>query len=407
MDSPLVAIGIVTMPGARSIGRQVQIHRTWGSLMPDDLVSIRFVLGCNEGIPSARIRKLPHAALVVCSEFEAEHPKTIEWFEKALTLFPRTPWICHADDDSYVQTRVLHTELSQIVPTREAYGLFYVGKAWDSEAELNSSGLYLGTVAEENVDPAKSLGMPQLELLAARRGNRRMQSVLRSLRESEGIPGLTPTIGFRFPFLQGGFYALSRDLITLLSPTARELWERHSTVLRTRKLGEDAFVFYALQRASSLANVSYRIRHLSWSRFHFLPQHAATHAKTSGASTMGWVYPSHDSSSVVHWIKHGDMELVHNVTLLQREPIFAPFVFGWDGRSARLTHEATHQLARWSIYRKCCWIFGCHAPYRSGGDLKACFLAKSADLSPEALRRISTAPPFNDKEFLGSQRFPI
>ena len=52
-----------------------------------------------------------------------------------------------------------------------------------------------------------------------------------------------------------------------------------------------------------------------------------------------------------------------------------------------------------------CWIFGCHAPYR-GGDLRI-FLQKSADLSPAALSRLRTEPPFNQKDWLGSRAFPV
>ena len=78
----------------------------------------------------------------------------------------------------------------------------------------------------------------------------------------------------------------------------------------------------------------------------------------------------------------------------------------WYAREARLTHDVKRQQARWSIYRKCCWIFGCHFPHR-GGDLKGCFLAKSADLSDGALERIRTDPPFNEKEYLGSGGFPV
>ena len=90
----------------------------------------------------------------------------------------------------------------------------------------------------------------------------------------------------------------------------------------------------------------------------------------------------------------------------QSTPRFAPFTFTWHARDARLLHDAPRQLARYSIYRKCCWIYGCHAPIR-GGDLAKCFLAKSADLSDSALAALRTAPPFDAKDFLGSPQFPI
>lgn len=75
-----------------------------------------------------------------------------------------------------------------------------------------------------------------------------------------------------------------------------------------------------------------------------------------------------------------------------------------DARQERLAHGARRQLTRWSIYRKNCWIFGCHAPYR-GGDINL-FLAQSADLSAVATARIARAFPFDAKDFLGSAGFP-
>jgi len=375
--------------------------------MPPSLVAIRFVLFCKLGTVPPHVLKLPHASLVLCSDHELEHPKTLHWFERALVLYPLTHWICHADDDTYVQTRVLYNELARIQPAeREIYGLMYHGTAWDGSQELNGKESYFGSVIEDMVDPSKSFGLSGVEQMASHRGNRQLWGMVRAVR-SVGTPGLTPETGFRFPFLQGGFYAITRDLIARLLPEAHRLWDTHADMIRARKLGEDAFVFYSLHRGAAAAAVGYRIRHLTWSRAHFLPINPLKTLGKPWISSMGWVYPSNDSSSVVHWIKYGDMELVHNVTRHQAEPIFEPFAFRWEAREARLSHDAPRQLARWSIYRKCCWIFGCHAPFRKGNDLKACFVEKSADLSDGALERLRSAPPFSDRERLGSEGFPV
>ena len=203
-----------------------------------------------------------------------------------------------------------------------------------------------------------------------------------------------------YPFLQGGFYALSRDLIALLLPRARSLLEAERERMRRLRIGEDVFIFYALHEALAAANRSMSLRHLTWTRSHWLPKRPER-----GIFALGWVYPS-NASTVVHWIKHrpSDMELVHNVSGGAVVGAFAPFRFVWSAAHRRLEHAAWHQLARWSIYRKCCWIYGCHAPYR-GGDIKL-FLAQSADLSWTALRAISRDAPFSERERLGGEGFP-
>ena len=241
-----------------------------------------------------------------------------------------------------------------------------------------------------------------------------------------------PIVGCSLIRAQGGFYALSRDLVQLFEPEAQRMWDKDEAAIRhlqvrflwmqvfgrapwdlhpcrgapqlaqccllSRQLGEDAFVFSAIHLALAKAGLCYRLRHLTWTRFHNLPKSVS--AKGGG---MGWIFPS-NSSSVVHWIKHGEFHIVHNESNAARTA-FRPFRFIWRPRSLRIEHAAQRQQTRWSIYRKNCWIFGCHAPYR-GGELRR-FVEQSADLSPSGLEQLRTAPPFNEREFLGSRSFPI
>ena len=381
---PLVAIGVVSMVGRqKSQQSQHQIWRTWASSLPDHLVAVRFVLHAKAPYnSSAHVPWHPQPGMITWSDYEDEHRKTIDWFAKALGLFPNTPWISHADDDTYVNTHVLYHELSRILPPiKEAYGLMYCGDDWRHHKVSVPRQQYIGKAIEAYLDPVRQIGhvikrKPSAEQLAE--------------------PQLK-----QYPFMQGGFYVLSRDLASLAIEEALRLWEAHSPLINWERVGEDAFVFLALHRAAAAANLTYRLRHLTWTRSHFLPAQPLTH-KDGG---MGWVFPS-NSSSVVHWIKYGDMHLVHSVLRHTRRPAFAPFSFTWDARRQVLAHGRQMQLARWSIYRKCCWIFGCHAPYR-GGQLDECFLNKTRDLSRPALRRIRFDFPFSSREYLGSPGFPI
>ena len=115
---PFAAVGVMTftrrtkrpapVPWTTS-ERVAAIQRTWASMVPQSLVVVRFVLQCQ----SAAQRRDPW---VVCSSHEEEHPKALQWFQHALVALPNTPWICHSDDDTYVNLRVLLHDLRQIQP---------------------------------------------------------------------------------------------------------------------------------------------------------------------------------------------------------------------------------------------------------------------------------------------------
>ena len=195
---PLVAIGVVSLHKPSAVKAQRQIHHTWASLMPASLVAVRFVLHCPANRLPASVAGLPHAHRILCSPVEKEHPKTLFWFERALELFPHTPWLCHADDDSYIQTRVLFAELSRYPAHNEAYGLMYHGRAWDASDDLSRTDSYVGSVVESYASPTEQIGVPAQPM--SRKGVQ--ASVIAS-------PGLKPETQFHFPFMQGGFCARS------------------------------------------------------------------------------------------------------------------------------------------------------------------------------------------------------
>ena len=96
-DGPLVAIGVATQP--KSANETIRMFdTTWGGLAPQSSVAVRFLRTCNS--------QADQHWLTVCTNAEQEHPKTLEWFNYALRAFPRTSWICHADDDTWLNTKV-------------------------------------------------------------------------------------------------------------------------------------------------------------------------------------------------------------------------------------------------------------------------------------------------------------
>ena len=296
------------------------IMSTWGSMLPDSRLAVRFVQRCR----SCNQTKHRSCVKVVCVDEETEHQKAIAWFRLALDLFPRAQWICHSDDDVFVQARQVYAELSSLRPWREAYGLVNMMRAWRRSGPYKNqfSGLL------------ESLSDPPVDL-------------------SDGI----------YPFLQGGFYALTRDLVHMLLPDAVRLWTAFESEIHRWKMGEDGLIFYALHLAAGRANANYTLRHLTWTRAHYLtarPQHE----KRGG---MGWVHPS-AATTLVHWIKSArrpDWNLVQNITGSADRPAFPAFRLEWHPRSARFEMDP-RSLARWQRYLRICGTWGCHAPHRGG-----------------------------------------
>ena len=334
------------------------IMSTWGSMLPESRLAVRFVQRCR----SCNQTKHRSCVKVVCVDEETEHQKAIAWFRLALDLFPRAQWICHSDDDVFVQARQVrrlagspnhpqvlraemacrngvgrasrttcsagtwqvYAELSSLRPWREAYGLVNMMRAWRRSGPYKNqfSGLL------------ESLSDPPVDL-------------------SDGI----------YPFLQGGFYALTRDLVQILLPDAVRLWTAFESEIHRWKMGEDGLIFYALHLAAGRANANYTLRHLTWTRAHYLtarPQHE----KRGG---MGWVHPS-AATTLVHWIKSArrpDWSLVQNITGSADRPAFPAFRLEWHPRSARFEMDP-RSLARWQRYLRICGTWGCHAPHRGG-----------------------------------------
>ena len=285
-NSPLIAIGVLTMlRSARQFSRE-QMRSTWMRLVDDTIVRIKFVAKCESAPPG-----------FVCTDVELEHPKAIAWFARAIELFPRTPWVGHCDDDVYLNTRHVLRDLLLLPTVGEAYGLVNIMKAWKSGPR---SDMFDGHLEQWGPRPH-----------GVRNG--------------------------RYPFMQGGFYALTRDLVMMLLPLANRTWTVHQQVIRKHGLGEDGLLFYALHAAAAAARVPYTLRHLTWTRYHYMPRRPLE----APAGGMGWVAPS-ASSTCIHWMKYaGAMhwQLAHNVTAAADAPPFAPFRFVWDAARGRFGRD--------------------------------------------------------------------
>ena len=218
----------------------------------------------------------------------------------------------------------VHAELSSLVPWREAYGLVNMMKPW------RKSGPYRHQFAgllEQIRDPPRQKG--------------------------KGA----------YPFLQGGFYALTRDLVHMLIPDAVRLWTTLKHEIIKWKMGEDGFIFYALHLAASREHANYTLRHLTWTRAHYLTERPQRD-KRGG---MGWVYPS-AATTLVHWLKSGRVShwsFVQNITGSTDRPAFPAFRLEWHPRSASFEMDP-RSLAQWQRYLCICGTWGCHAPYRGG-----------------------------------------
>ena len=56
----------------------------------------------------------------------------------------------------------------------------------------------------------------------------------------------------------------------MLVPDAERLWRTYAEPIKTWKMGEDGFMFYALHLAAGRENANYTLRHLTWTRSHYL-----------------------------------------------------------------------------------------------------------------------------------------
>ena len=95
-----MAVGVMNAKFRRAFERRA-IMSTWGSMLPESRLAVRFVQRCR----SCNQTKQRSCVQVVCVDEETEHQKAIAWFRLALDLFPRAQWICHSDDDVYLQAR--------------------------------------------------------------------------------------------------------------------------------------------------------------------------------------------------------------------------------------------------------------------------------------------------------------
>ena len=95
-----MAVGVMNAKFRRAFERRT-IMSTWGSMPPESRLAVRFVQRCR----SCNQTKHRSCVKVVCVDEETEHQKAIAWFRLALDLFPRAQWICHSDDDVFVQAR--------------------------------------------------------------------------------------------------------------------------------------------------------------------------------------------------------------------------------------------------------------------------------------------------------------
>lgn len=95
-----IAVGVMNTKFKRAFERRT-IMSMWASMLPESRLAVRFVQRCK----SCNQTQQRSCARVVCVGEEVEHPKAVAWFRLALGLFPRAQWICHSDDDVYLQAR--------------------------------------------------------------------------------------------------------------------------------------------------------------------------------------------------------------------------------------------------------------------------------------------------------------
>lgn len=100
-----MAVGVMNAKFRRAFERRT-IMSTWGSMLPESRLAVRFVQRCR----SCNQTKQRSCVKVVCVDEETEHQKAIAWFRLALDLFPRAQWICHSDDDVFLQARQVHRQ---------------------------------------------------------------------------------------------------------------------------------------------------------------------------------------------------------------------------------------------------------------------------------------------------------
>ena len=239
-SSAVVAIGVMTIATGRP-WRGGRSGLPWDTLMPDEVVAVRYVCRCSA----------PHRPRVVCVRDEALIPKVVLWLRKAMRLFPSARFICKTDDDSYVQTAQVHADLSRLEPLACGYGLVEVMERMRPWDELPHSKPRFGAIVEQYSS------LPVIKYV-------------------------------RSPFLMGAFWALSRDLaeivpdrlhalhsqveesINRMGSQQRDLLRRYANRSAMAWVPqEDAMVGYSLHEAAHAAGLrSIRLHHLTWTRVH-------------------------------------------------------------------------------------------------------------------------------------------
>ena len=101
---PMVAVGVITAPGAHSA--RTAARKTWmEGLSASDMV-VRFVIGrhharCNSSLLAEEMAEHNDFALVDCADCRMwfSQEKVHRWYEWALVTWPRTSWYAKMEDD--------------------------------------------------------------------------------------------------------------------------------------------------------------------------------------------------------------------------------------------------------------------------------------------------------------------
>jgi hypothetical protein len=337
---PLVAIGVASMHGDGSEQRRSNIRDTYmrTSLLPERLVVIRFLLRCIS--PEAL------AADIVCSSGESEISKTLSWYRHVLRKWPSTHWIGHADDDTHVQLAQVTADLARLPTERMAYGSIMLLRPRHRVGSRELAWSHRG-VLEEVPDAFWS-----------RQGHAHHHHHDRQVQRRP-----------LYPYMQGGFHALTADLALLLA----DFFEAQGGAAIEAAVGpsEDAQVYYSLHSASLAKGLNYTMQHLTWTRSHWMPANPRARATLAFP---WWVQPT-AASTIVHELKSADARVwrsVDEATRHARRPAFPPIAASWHPNLGRLSMDVLQQQ-RWTAYLECCGFAGCHAPHR--GNDTATFVA--------------------------------
>ena len=336
---PLVAIGVASMHGDGSEQRRSNIRDTYmrTSLLPGRLAVIRFLLRCISP---------PEAADIVCSSGESEISKTLSWYRHVLREWPSTHWIGHADDDTHVQLAQVTADLARLPSELMAYGSIMLLRPRHRVGSRELAWSHRGVLEE----------VP--ETFWGRQGNTHHG------RHLQRRPF--------YPYMQGGFHALTADLALLLA----DFFEAQGGAAIEAAVGpsEDAQVYYSLHLASSAKGLNYTMQHLTWTRSHWMPTRTSGRRARGALAFPSWVQPT-AASTIVHELKSSDARVwrsVHEATRHARRPAFPPIAASWHPNIGRLSMDVLQQQ-RWTAYLECCGFSGCHAPYL--GNDTATFVA--------------------------------